>query len=254
MISKFFEYKGERLPAKFKPIKSFYLKDELNPKIWNEDFELNSDVRENLLKLADDYIDHLKLDDIKIDDIIFTGSLANYNYSNYSDFDVHIVFDFAQVNKDVDLVEKFLDASEKLWKEHHDILILGYEIELYCQNSTAVHTSSGQFSLLKNKWLVKPTRENFVPDEKLIKRKAQVIMSKIDDLKIDYENNFSYDEISESLKKIWKKIKQNRRKGIETEGEFSIENLVFKLLRRNGYIGKLIELRTKVYDKQFENL
>lgn len=254
MISKFLEFKDESVqaqPEEFKPIKSFYLKDELNSKIWT-DFEINDEVREKLSQIANDYIEHMDIGDIEIKDIILTGSLANYNWSEYSDFDLHVVFDFTQINEDVELVGKYLAAAGKLWNEEHDILILGYEVELYSQNTSESHISSGQFSILENKWIKKPTKENFEPDEDLIKKKAGMIMDRIDDLEIDYENHFSYNTLSEKIKKIWKKVKDNRQKGLDKEGEFSIENLVFKLMRRNGYIKKLIDLRNKVYDKQFK--
>ena len=43
----------------------------------------------------------------------------------------------------------------------------------------------GQFSLLNNKWIKKPTKEDFTPDEELIKSKASDIMFKIDDMESD---------------------------------------------------------------------
>lgn len=211
MVFKFFEFNQEK---KFEPIKSFYLKDSLNSKIWSDDLEIDENVREGLLQLAEDYIDHLDID-VDIDDIIFTGSLANFNWSDYSDFDVHIIFDFTQINEDIELVKKFLDASEKLWKQQHDILILGYETELYCQNSSDKHISSGQFSLMNNEWIKKPSKDNFVPDEELIKIKADGIMSKIDDIEVDFIHHYDYKELSTKLKKVWKKIKDNRQKGLD---------------------------------------
>ena len=77
-------------------------------------------------------------------------------------------------------------------------------------------------------------------------------MDRIDVLEADFKQNFNYEDLSEKVKKVWKKVKDNRQKGLDREGEFSIENLVFKLLRRNGYIGKLISLKSKIYDKQFK--
>lgn len=250
MFVKFLEFKSTK--SDFNPIKSFYLKDDLNSKIWNEKMEINDEVKESLLKIANDYIEHLDIGDIEVDDIILTGSLSNFNWSEYSDFDVHIVFDFKQINKDDQLVQKYLVAAGKLWNEQHDILILGYEVELYAQNSSEKHISSGQFSLLNNEWVKKPSKEDFTPDEDLIKRKAQSIMDRIDDAEIDFENHYSYRELAEKVNKILKKIKENRQKGLNEEGEFSTENLVFKLMRRNGYIKKLIDLKNKIYDKQFK--
>jgi hypothetical protein len=54
------------------------------------------------------------------------------------------------------------------------------------------------------------------------------------------------------FKSLWKKIKDFRRSGLKNSGEFSIENLVFKLLRRNGYIQSFQDLKRKYYDKQFK--
>jgi hypothetical protein len=58
------------------------------------------------------------------------------------------------------------------------------------------------------------------------------------------------EESQETLKTCYKKIKNYRKSGLENQGEFSIENLVFKYLRRNGYIGKLLEIKDNLLDKQ----
>ncbi len=91
MIKKFLEY---FVQAQFEPIKSFHLKDELNPKIWN-DFVIDESVSEDLLKIANDYFESLELVNVELSDIMLTGSLANYNWSKYSDFDLHLIFDFS---------------------------------------------------------------------------------------------------------------------------------------------------------------
>lgn len=243
-VTKFFEF------SKFEPIKSFYLKDDLNRKVWNKEDKLKPEIRKSLIQIATDFIDNLELD-IEIKDIILTGSLANYNWSEYSDFDLHILFDFLDINKDIELVRRLLDAEEKLWKYRHDIQIEGYEVEVYPQNISDPHTSSGQYSIMRDKWIVKPTKENFVPDEDLIKKKAQKITDVIDEIDNDFDENMDYVEIKQKIKKIWKKIKDSRKAGLEKEGEYSVENLVFKLLRRNGYIKRLLDIKTKAYDKQF---
>jgi hypothetical protein len=95
-------------------------------------------------------------------------------------------------------------------------------------------------------------KEDFEPDEKLIKKKSKAIMDQIDEVEHDFEEQYSYQELADKCNRILKKVKDNRQRGLEKEGEFSIENLVFKLLRRNGYIGKLMDLKSKIYDKQFK--
>lgn len=246
MIKKFFEFKQEEL----EPVKSFTLKDTLNTEIWT-DFKIDIEIREELLKLANDYFDDLELD-IDIQDIILTGSLANFNWSKYSDFDLHILLSFKKINEDSELVSRFLKTYAKLWSTQHDITLLGYDVEINCQDTEAVHTSTGQFSLKDNKWIVKPTKQDFEPDEELIKEKSEKIMSEIDDIIEDFEDDINYSELSKDIKRVWNKIKDGRRSGLEKDGEFSIENLVFKVLRRNNYIEKLIDIKQKSYDRQFK--
>lgn len=248
MLKKFFEYVTQ---AQFEPIKSFHLKDSLNPEIWT-DYKIDEDIREELIQIAEDYFDDMELHNVDLIDIILTGSLANFNWSEYSDYDLHLLYDFSKINEDEELVKKYLDANGKIWNTTHDIKIKGYEVEIYSQNITEKHTSSGQFSLKNNKWIIKPTKENFKVDEDAIKQKAETIMLSINEIENDLENNIDYDDIVYKFKKIWKKIKESRKAGLERDGEYSVENLVFKLLRRNGYIARIIDVKRKSYDKQFK--
>ena len=248
MIKLFLEYNSQ---AQFEPIKSFYLQEDLNRTVWDKDDQMFSDLRKGLLKIANDYLDFLDID-VDIEDIILTGSLSNYNWSKYSDFDVHLVFDFSEVDENVDLVKKYLDAAEKVWKFQHNLNISGYPVELYCQNTDAKHTSTGVYSLLNGEWFKKPRKENFTPDEDLIRIKSKKVMDSIKDLEEDLVGGMDSDTLLAKLKKTWKRIKDARQSGLEKEGEYSIENLVFKLLRRNGYIQRILDVKKKAYDKQFD--
>lgn len=239
-----------RLRGKFTPIKSFGLKKKLNEKFWSKDMSLDREVRGNLIQISTDLVDGLDMK-IEIEDIIFTGSLANYNWSKYSDIDLHILVDYLEINKDYDLVQKYLESVKKIWNTNHDIIIKGYPVEVYFQDVSEEHSSSGQFSVLKDKWLVKPQLGSFKPDEQLIKKKSIGYIKEIDELEMDIESGDTWDDIEDRFVKLWKKIKQSRKKSLEKDGEFSIENLIFKLLRRNGYIEKLINLKTKAYDDQY---
>jgi hypothetical protein len=250
MIKKFFEY--FLTSEDFAPIQSFYLQDDLNREIWDDKNDsLKPDIKKGLLKIAYDYLNYLEVE-IELSDIIFVGSLSNYNWSKYSDFDVHLVFDFSSIDENIELVGKYLDTAEKLWKIQHDINIFGFPVELYCQDINHKLTATGVYSLLNDNWLIKPTKQNFVPDEDLIKEKSEKVMTSIDDIEKDYKNNMDYDALMLKLKKVWKKIKDARQAGLLKEGEFSIENLVFKLIRRNGYIQKIMDIRRNSYDRQFK--
>lgn len=245
-LVKFLEFKKSDLD----PIKSFRLKDELNPKIW-DGFDLDQEVRENLLTIAQDFYNSTELT-AEIKDVVLTGSLANYNWSEkYSDYDLHILIDFRDINDDITLVKKFVDSAKSIWNELHDIKIKGYEVEVYIQDINEPHKSSGVFSLLKNKWNIRPDKIEFEPDEDMIAEKGKTIMIAVDELESEVDED-KYEKFSEKLKKVWEKIKTYRKSGLESEGgEFSTGNLVFKLLRRNGYITKIMSLKREAYDKQF---
>lgn len=246
-LIKYFEFNQGDLDA----VKSFRIKDELNPKIWT-DFEINSEVREDLLKIAQDFYGSTDLQ-ADVDDIILTGSLSNYNWSEkYSDYDLHILIDFSQVNESVELVKKYADSVKKIWNDAHDINIKGYEVEVYIQDVSEPHTSTGVFSLLNNKWKVKPERVEFEPDENMIEEKGKSVMMLVDDLEEEVDED-KYESFLEKIQKVWDKVKNYRKSGLESEGgELSLGNLVFKLLRRNGYIEKIMKLKKKSYDKQFK--
>jgi hypothetical protein len=227
------------------------LKTTLNSDIWSSSEKIYEDLRLSLIELANDYVEYLELDKLEIKDIQFTGSLANYNWSAYSDIDLHIIIDKSKY-VDVDVVELYLDSSEKLWKHLHDINIKGFPIEIYCQDVSDEGVSSGVYSLLENRWLKKPSKVKFVLDSKALSTKAEKIMRSIDNI-IQRSSTIEQEKTEEDIKKIWKKIKRMRQNGLESGGEFSIENLTFKYLRRNGYISKLLNFKRKLYDLKYKN-
>jgi hypothetical protein len=251
-IRKYFEF----VKSDFDAIKSFYIKDELSQKVW-DDFKLKDEIKEQLITIGQDFFEKTEIE-VDVKDIVFCGSLCNYNWSEkYSDFDLHIIIDFNDVNEDYELVEKLCDYAKKMWNSQHDIKIKEYDVEIAIQDendlSEALKTTrmGGVYSLLNNKWIKKPTKVEFEPDEDLIKEKSKTLMMKIDD--IEESDNIDYDDLKEKIDSVWKKIKDFRKSGLESEsGEFSIGNLVFKLLRRNGYISKIMEIKKDSYDKQFK--
>lgn len=254
-LVKFLEFKEEDL----EPIKSFHLKDELNPKCW-ENFELDEEIREQLLQIAQDFYENIDLN-VDVTDIAFCGSLCNYNWSEkYSDFDLHVIVDFNKIDDNYELVEKYCDYAKKIWNAQHEIKIQGYDVEIAVQDINDMKESirlgrmGGVFSLLNNKWIKKPTKVDFEPDEKMIAEKAKSIMMVVDDIESESDED-KYSAFSDKISKIWKKIKNLRQSGLDSEsGEYSVGNLVFKLLRRNGYIQTIMKLKRSMYDKQFESL
>lgn len=238
-------------------LSSFKPKKELEPRIWVNG-KLNSRVRLRLMDIADDFFDTLEVDWVKPKDVILTGSLANYNYSKYSDFDLHLIIDFEEVDDRVNFVKDYFDAKKKLWNEQHeDLKIYGYPVEVYVQDANEYHNASGVYSINLDTWLTEPS-ENGIQAIKLnkffIKEKVLKIIDKIDSLCEAAEtetDEYELEEIAKRANDLFRKIRAARRESLKKGGEMSSFNIVFKCLRRFGYIGKLVDLKAKTYDKLF---
>lgn len=240
-------------------LSSFNIKKNLNPKFWKNGV-LDSRIRLKLLDIADDFIEFLGIDWAKPEDITMTGSLANFNWDeNYSDIDLHIIMDYSDVDEKTEFVSNYFYSQKKLWNEEHsDITIMGYPVEVFVQDVNERHDSSGVYSLEKNKWLIEPEREKLASskvNKAFIKDKVSEYMNKID--KLEYLLNKSKDDeyklrrVMEKSDKLFDKIKGERKIGFERSGgkEINNYNIVFKALRRNGYIEKLVNVKSTAYDK-----
>lgn len=235
-------------------LSSFVPKKELNEKFWPSEDKINSKVRTRLLKIADDFLDSLKIDPKYYKDSLLLGSLANYNWSKYSDIDLHLLIDFKKINDDVELVKDYFDSKRQLWNDEHDNLtVYGFPVEIYIQDVAEENASTGIYSLEKNKWVLKPNAElEPTIDNKEVKQKAADIMTKIDDLKAKFDKAkpSEIENISNDVKKIFDKVKRIRKSGLNSnKGEFSTGNIIFKVLRRTDYMGKLVDLKRNTYDK-----
>jgi len=235
-------------------VKSFELNDTLNPKVWDNYADINKatlkkEIRQRLLSAAQEFLYYVDIDVI-ISDIVLMGSLSNYNWSDYSDFDLHIIADYNQFpNEQYELYSELFDLKKTLFNLKHDIKIKGFDVELYLQDENSEAFSDGVYSIMFDEFISKPTKDVKKINKELIKTKAEQWMKIIDEC-IEQAKKEDLQDSQETLKKCYKKIKKCRQSGLEKGGEFSIENLVFKYLRRNGYIGKLLEMRDKLLDQK----
>jgi predicted nucleotidyltransferase len=238
-------------------LSSFRPQTDLNPKIWING-KMNSRVRMRLLDIADDFIDTLEVDWAKPKDIILTGSLANYNWSKFSDFDLHIVIDFEEVDDRVNFVKDYFDSKKKLWNEQHgNLKIYGFPVEVYVQDSNEFHNASGVYSLELNEWIRKPEKNGIKAiklNKYFIKEKVGKYIREIDalyDAAASETDEYELERISEKANALFSKIRSMRREGLKRGGEMDSFNVIFKCLRRTGHIGKLADVKSKTYDKIF---
>jgi len=229
-------------------VSSFEVHDEINKDFWNQpEDRLDPEIREKLLAIAQDFYDSLEVGDAQFSDITFTGSLAALNYSKFSDVDLHILVDFSDVDDKTELVREYFNAMKSVWNRLHDILIKGYEVEVYVQDISDPHEAQGLYSVLNNEWIKFPTPEKSNFDKDNVKKKAASLMDQIDRVtKLIDEKK--YEEAELYAEKLKVKIRKMRKTGLETIGAYSVENLAFKVLRRNDYLEKLSNAKREAYD------
>ena len=213
----------------------------LNPVAWHGD-QLRIEIRYRLLKIANTFVNYLEIPNFKILDIVLTGSLANYNWTKYSDFDIHVVTDYADLECD-DLVDAFYQAKKKIWNDAHDITIKSHEAELYVEDVDQPPVSGGIYSILENKWLSKPEFKPPTINDRAVNIK---VASLIHDIKQTISNATD----AEDIKRLKDKIQKMRRVGLDQYGEFSVENLSYKVLRNLGYIDKLVKSYHQTQDTE----
>ena len=218
-------------------------KDYLNPKIWDDKDKLHFEVRKSMLYNAYEFIKSLKIDDLKINDITLTGSLANYNWNEFSDIDIHILLDFTQISNNIEFISEFFRTKKSLWNDKYPITIKGFDVELYVQDINEPHTSTGVYSILNNEWNSKPIKEMVTIDINNVREKTFNFINIIDSIDKIEDENYKM-KIVDQLKD---KIKKYRQAGLESDlSVFSTENLVFKLLRNYGYLDKLTEYKDNI--------
>lgn len=214
--------------------------DELNPRLF-AGRRLRPEIRQQLLKIARDFIVYLGVHDLSIQDVILTGSNAGYNYTRHSDIDLHIVLDFEKLNPD-EVYRELFSAKKNLYNEKHNIRIHGYDVELYVQDSNESHVSAGQYTVLENQWLHNPR-----------KIRAEIrqgsVLAKFQKLQHVIEHALSTHD-SQIVDRCLKKLGQYRRGGLDSGGEFSSENLAYKLLRSQGYLERLLRARDQYRSRE----
>ena len=227
-------------------VSSIQMHDILNPLIWETDEKIKPDIRKALLMNGKRFIEFCDAENLKFNDIILTGSVANFNYNEHSDMDVHVILDFNQISENKDFVGDFFKLKKQLWADRLPIQIKGHDVEMYFQDSAEPHHSSGTYSLVNDSWIRKPTKKIINVDTANVQLKSADLMNTIEDLESN-RNEKNFTKKHEALKN---KIKKYRQSGLDKCGEFSTENLVFKILRNTGYLEKLVKMKNDYLTKE----
>ena len=216
----------------------------LNQKIW-DGFSLKPEVLNKLGEISDVFMETLQVPNLELADIVFTGSLANYNYTDKSDIDLHLVVDFDTLGiSPEDFIQKYFNAKKTEFNQKHDITIYDYPVELYVEDINSPAKASGRYSLVLEKWLKTP--KGFTDDQEIELENNEVLQDLVTRINAVTTSKGHYDEAYALLGEIY----NLRASGLEHEGEMSIENMIFKPLRNEDYIEKLKKYMDNEIDRE----
>lgn len=211
--------------------------DTLNPKLFTEDGRMHGEVRRALLQIARHFKEFIGVD-LDVKDITVSGSNAAFSYTPQSDLDLHIVVTVP----DKPEFRELLDAKKNVYNAKHDIKVRGIDVELYAQDINQEHHSMGIYSILRSQWIEKPTKTEVDIDTQDVQDKYKNYRDRI--LVVLGDDDIAVAE------DMWKDIRRMRKSGLESSGEFSTENLVFKMLRNQGWIEKLSDHINALQDQE----
>lgn len=214
--------------------------DELNPVLWDGQ-ELRPEVKEQLLYIAKDFLEELGVNDLDVTDITVSGSNAAFSYTPHSDLDLHILVDLSKMDNN-EIYKELFNAKKTIYNDTHNITIHGVPVELYVQDAREPVVSLGEYSILHDEWLRIPTKRRANLDQTATKAKYEKLHRVI--TKALQSKNIV------QVEQILKKIKQYRQAGLDHGGEFGPENLAYKILRKQGLITKLYDLRNKLHSEE----
>lgn len=220
----------------------------LNPKIWTEDGQLLPGFREQFLLIAKEFLQSMRLPrDPVVKDIIIAGSNANYNYSETSDLDLHLIVDmkaFAGGNISHAMIKELLMAKQAQWRNNRHITFKGVPVEVFIEDLDTPPSAGGIFSVKYNRWKVDPTPVRISKRDPAVRKQA---ITWIRLIKSALKTNDA-----EVMKGVMGDIRAARKKALDgrptgdMSGEADPANLAFKVIRSTGWLTKLndaIDLR-----------
>jgi len=221
--------------------------DKLNPKLWNVDATLKSEVKDKILEIVKEFETNLAEDNIKfnVKDIILVGSNVNYNYTKDSDLDIHIITDTSSLNCPDNLYPALYSAYRSLFNKNLDIEFYGIPVEIYIETEESPRVSNGCYSVSQDKWINEPKIEN-IPDydEEQLNNLIMEWETKYHELL--NKDNLTADDINSFIEQIY----ELRKEGLASGSEWDVKNLTFKEFRNRGYLDHLKELKNEIRGKE----
>ena len=214
--------------------------DRLNPRLWRGN-RLRIGVRIKLMQTAVAFYRFLDVPQLRVDDILLTGSNAAYNYTQLSDIDLHLLVRYDETSCPA-LAGNFFTTKKSLWNQTYDIVIYDHDVELYVEDARDPVRATGVYSVLHDKWLKIPSDTPPERNDTAVLAKAEAYADEIESLLVGEPK---IEEITDLLSRLHT-LRQN---GLLSGGEFSVENLAYKTLRNLGFLQRLYDKRIEIRDR-----
>lgn len=235
-------------------LEDFQLHETLNSKLW-KDNKLIPEVRQKLLEISENFEQYVEIP-MHIVDVVLVGSNASYNYTQYSDIDVHLI-----VNTDLtegvpeDIQTLVFNLKKTSFNKEFDIKIKGIPVELYVEDLHSSVQSNGIYSIRRNKWVKEP--QPITIEKRDITQELNAWTERINAAITSKD----YEQITNVLDALY----LMRKNSISIEGEYGRGNEIFKTLRDKGLLSKLkdsmnrcissnLSLESYIYTGRFINL
>jgi len=217
---------------------SLEAKEDLSTALWLGG-NLKEEVQHRLTQLAHDFMEYLDLE-VEIRDLLLVGSMAGYNHSKYSDIDLHIVLDFSEISADKELLRKYFMLAKSKWNRGRTVMLSGHDVEIYVEDINDDRIPSAIYSVKVGEWISEPNKEGLTIDYEGVTKKVNEKMDEVDELQTLYEDG-EYKEAYQFGTGLRSKLRNFRQAGLDKDGEYSNENLAFKVLRRSGILDRVNE-------------
>lgn len=209
-----------------KLVEKFEVHDYLNPSIWTSENKLHDDVKLKLLEIIEQFESTCDIP-LNMVDAHIVGSNASYNYTCYSDLDVHIISNFDLLDAPKEIVQLAFNAVKAKFNSDYDISIHGIDVELYVEDIRSGAVSNGVYSLYQDSWIKFP------------KKLTDVLQPDIgSDLEL-WRSKFVTaieSEDSEKITQVINDIYLVRKNSLDVDGEYGIGNQLFKEIRNCGLL------------------
>jgi hypothetical protein len=214
--------------------------ENLNPTLFNGE-KLDPAVRQQLLTIAEDFMEELGISKLKVKDIVIVGSNVAYTYTRHSDIDLHVLADLSKLDDD-EIYQELFTAKKTVYNDSHDIKVKGYDVELYIQNASQPIKTLGEYSIQNDKWNKFPSKRRANFDEHSTQEKFKKLIQ-LSELALR-------DDSLERIENLLATIRKYRASGLAVNGEFGPENLAYKALRSQGIVQQLYDHRDSLHSKE----